>query len=70
MYSTDGTLLHEDVYDEGDDAARDIAIDASGNVYVTGTSCGYFPDNPDVHQCYALTIKYDSILHLNGQRVR
>ena len=40
----------------GNDFAKSIAVDQSGNVYVTGTGKGPFPNNSD-YDC--LTIKYD-----------
>jgi len=42
-----------------DDLARAIAVDAQGNVYVTGWSCDYDAANDYHHYDYA-TIKYDA----------
>ncbi|UCB53017.1 MAG: SBBP repeat-containing protein [Candidatus Zixiibacteriota bacterium] len=63
MYSTSGSCSWVSTYDgpgNGEDAAKDVAVDDSGYVYVTGFSYGGSSTGKD----YA-TIKYDS----NGDTV-
>jgi hypothetical protein len=73
-YDLNGNVIWEDQYrgpDVGDNLARALAVDKSGNVYVTGTANGvkgaaggttYVPQviNPN-GKGYFLTIKYDSL---------
>jgi uncharacterized delta-60 repeat protein len=61
-YASDGKLLWARRYDgpgHGDDKPRDIGIDASGNVYVTGCS------QSDTSDADYLTLKYSSDGHLD-----
>ena len=62
-YDNNGNELWVARYDgpvNGDDDASAIAVDASGNVYVTGTSYGGGTPQQEEGDCDYATVKYDS----------
>lgn len=65
-----GGYLSEASYD----SAAGIAVDASGNAYLTGQTCSYdFPTTPDAFQRYLVSWKYDHTfvtkLDASGSRI-